>query len=190
MGIVLGESTLDDVVKKLGKATKYDTGDAGIHEFKVCYQIGSKERLVFASNSEMAQGVNITSIRIYGGEIFSGDTGDRAGGDDSQNSRWDKLDRSLKEIRTQSGLWIGMTKGTVKKILGKPIDEKSDGWRYVWDAKVPFKKSDPNYKRWLSKKEECFGGEDPFYDVNSSITIDFTGNKVNVIKISRMESAC
>jgi hypothetical protein len=63
-------------------------------------------------------------------------------------------------------------------------------WRYYWSVDRPLPTSDKSYQQWMAKKNECFDGKDPFYSVNSQIAIQFEGEKVIGLSLSRIESTC
>ncbi len=180
LGITLGRSTLNEVQEKLGPAKLWSSGDAATAEQKVCYVTKSRRPVVvvFASNSEMAGPPEnqVTDIRILRSEAYA------------ERSKCVAI--SAENIRTPNGLELGINGETVRKILGIPSRGTPAKPIYFWSVDRPLPKSDKNYHYWISRREECFDGKEPFVTVSSEIHVVFDRDVVVGLSFERMESIC
>ena len=182
LGITLGRSTLKEVQEKLGSAKLWSSGDAATAEQKVCYVTVSHRPVVvvFASSSEMAGPPQnrVTDIRIVGRGMYP----------DIANCL--KLPISSNEVRTKSGLGLGISRQVVRSIIGMPTRVSKSEWSYFWSNDRPLPQSDKHYSYWASRSRECFDGKAPFFSVNSQLELRFDGNSLVALMVSRMESIC
>jgi len=187
LGIVLGHSNLAGVEDKLGPAKIWGQGDAGTAEQAICYVTAEPRSvaIIFASNAEMAGTPNneVTDISIVRSEAYP------------LRSKCGKLAIPAKDVQTLSGLRLGITRSRISQILGQnpvlgPILHSTSWWEYVWSVDEFLPKSDKNYAYWLSRKEECFGGKQPFFTVSSEIDVSRAGDVVSWLHLRRIESIC
>lgn len=182
LGITLGRSNLSEVQAKLGQTRLWSDGDAATAEGKVCYVTKGPNAtaLVFASNTEMAGPPEnqVTDIRILRATTYP----DRA--------KCLPLRISSQKVSTRSGLRLGLRREEVRLILGPPRTSAASEWSYSWSVDLELPTSDPRYKDWAARKDECFNGKLPFFSVGSGIGVGFDGDVVTAISLSRMESIC
>lgn len=180
LGVTLGRSTLATVQQKLGSAKMWREGDASTAEEAICYVTSEPHAtvIVFASNSEMAGPPEnqVTDIRMMGSESYP------------QRAKCAGI--SAENIRTPSGLGLGISRKTVRTILGAPSHGTLSKPIYTWNIIKPLPKSDKNYDYWASRKEECFDGKEPFVNVGSEIRVVFNDDVVVALSFERMESIC
>jgi hypothetical protein len=181
LGITLGESNLDNVQAKLGRARVWGDGDAGTAETKVCYLRNGTDSiaLIFASNAEMAgSSQQVTDIRIVKRPAYK----------DSANCQ--RFDIAEEQVHTISGLRLGIDGGEIRRILGQPSESKNGQWNYDWSVDRPLPESDKNYEYWSARRQGCFEGKTPYYTIVSSITVRFERELVVEIAIRRIDSIC
>ena len=182
LGITLGRATLAQVRAKLGPARLWRDGDASTAEMKVCYVSRGPDAvaIVFASNTEMAgpPESEVTDVKVVELGAYK----------DRSNCR--DLTISGDKVRTTSGLGLGLTAQRVRGILGAPTTTANSAWNYFWYVEMPMPPTDKSYRYWLSRKEECFEGKEPFFTVSSGIRLGFDGDKVVSLILSRVESVC
>jgi hypothetical protein len=173
LGMSLNVTKLSDIQEKLGKVQSVQTGDAAESKSHICYHQGNIQ-VIFACDGEMSC-PELSEIRVNQASKTSGQCG--------------VLSSNL-EIALPNGIALGLTKEKVKTILGAPDTANGDKWEYQWTTHYPFEKSDPAYKFWVTKKEECFGGKEPYYGVSSEAHLTFYRGLLSSFKISRIMSAC
>jgi hypothetical protein len=111
LGITLGRSNLANVRAKFGPAKLRSDGDASTAERRLCYLTREPNPLaiIFASNAEMAPSQEVTDIRILKGNDYT---------DRSQCLR---LVIGADQIRTTSGLEIGISRESFVRFWGHPL---------------------------------------------------------------------
>jgi hypothetical protein len=160
----------------------WSEGDASTAQQVICY-IAAEPRavaIIFASNSEMAGPPNneVTDITIMRSEAYS------------QRTKCGKLTIPAIEIQTSSGLRLGVSQSRIREILGPPFHGTAATWNYMWTVNESLPESDKNYRYWLSRKEECFDGKQPFITVSSQVEVSFEGGAVTAVHLRRIESIC
>ena len=182
LGIILGRSNLAEAQARLGRTRLWSDGDAATAEAKVCYVTQGPDAivLVYASNLEMAGPPEnqITDIRVLRATAYPG------------RAKCLPLRIAREKVSTRSGLRLGLKRQEVRQILGPPHRSAALAWSYSWSVDLPLPTSDPYYKHWAAKKDECFNGKLPFFSVGSEIDVSFEGEVVTAISLSRMESIC
>ena len=164
LGISLGRANLASVRKKLGPAKIWSSGDAAAAEHKVCYTTHGPRQIVtvFASNSEMAGPPEntVTEIRVVQGAKYP-----------SLSKCW-PTSASTGDVRTQSGLSLGLSEQDVRKILGTPTR--------VAGAKL-------DYLRDFEQRVSGPAGKETII-ISLWIKIRFRSGSVTSMSIGRMES--
>lgn len=182
LGVTLGRSNLAEVQATLGRTTLWSDGDASTAEGKVCYvtQEPNAVVVIFASNSEMAGPPEnqVTDIRIFKSSAYV------------HRAKCLPLPISAERVRTKSGLGIGLSHRDIRRILGPPRSATPTRWKYSWSIDVPLPASNRYYEYWRSREKECFDGEAPFFWLGSTISVEFEGDAVTALSLSRMESIC
>jgi hypothetical protein len=181
LGITLGQSNLATVRAKFGQAELWRDGDASTAESKVCYvaQKPNSLAIIFASNAEMAPGQDVvTDIRILKLDDYK------------DASKCLTLALGADQIRTASGLKIGISRENVRAILGPSSRESQNQWSYDRDVERLVQKSDKNYELWLARRQECFEGREPYFTISSGITVRFRNDSVVALIFSRNDSIC
>ncbi|MGA2426206.1 MAG: hypothetical protein ABSG07_19550 [Terriglobales bacterium] len=182
LGVTLGRSNLAEVQATLGRARLWSDGDASTAEGKVCYvtQEPDAEVVIFASNLEMAGPPEnqVTDIRISKSSAYV------------QRAKCLPLPISAEKVHTKSGLGIGLSHRDIRRILATPQSATPKGWEYSWSIDVPLPASDKYYEYWRSREKECFDGKEPFFSIGSTITVEFEGDAVTALSLSRGESIC
>jgi hypothetical protein len=146
---------LRSIVRKLGTATILERGDASVGRAQVCYRSATpseRVKLVF-EQSECAEGIYL----FVDGKPFVGS--DRC-------VPTMLVDRQLK---TPTGLGIGLSRAQVLKILGRPSCRNTDSFVYAYS--VMLKKTKEN----LEEEQKDFPNysPDPDYEDDLSILIRF-----------------
>jgi hypothetical protein len=180
LGITLGQSNLSNVQAKFGAAKMWGDGDASSAEGKVCYVTQQPDPLavIFASNSEMAPGGEVTAIRVLKRDDYK------------DRSRCLPLALRADDISTASGIRIGVNREKVRAILGPPTENRQTQWTYSREVERPIPKSAKNYQAWLARRQECFEGKEPFFWISSDITVRFKDDLVEALIFSRIDTYC
>ena len=179
-GITLGKANLTSVQAKLGRAKVWGDGDASSAESKVCYFTRGADSLVitFAANAEMSPNGEITDVRVV-----------RRAGYKNQ-SYCQPLNTNGDQVRTGSGLKLGVTPNEVRLMMGKPSRSNRVEWDYAWSIDRSIPQSDKSYQYWLARRQECFEGKEPYYTTLGGILIRFNGGVVDALSLTRYESLC
>ncbi len=198
INVFLNETSLLDVLNRLGKAENIQSGDASGFENKICYRNNdpvNPQAIEFVSG-EIGGGRIITLVRMY--------PFDNKG----ENARkYFLIDKKNEDISTAGGLRIGVTKEWILKKFGNPNgflyspepgtkrdaikeikwdkkDFRNDEWTYYYHSQVKVLPGQRNYQS-LKKWE---GGKEPFYDITATITLNFKNDKVVFVNITRIET--
>jgi len=180
LGVTLGRTNLAEVQARLGRSIAWSEGDASAAEEVICYATPEPHPtvIVFGSNSEMAGPPDneVTDIRVVKGQAYA------------QRTRCAPLPQ--RNIGTPSGLALGISREVVRAILGKPLQPGLSKWRYSWSTDMLLPRTDKNYGYWLSRKEECFEGKQPFFTTTSEVEVLFDRDGVAELDFRRIESIC
>jgi len=184
LGVQAGrKDTLSSVTRRLGKTEEWHTGDASTSESKICYRIKTGEGdlvVVFASNSEMAnpQG-QINHIRVYASASTF-----------SQRKRCASLSVGVSDLKTTSGLRVGVSPDEVQTTLGPKRIASNQSLTYSACSKQYLRKADPYFDRWVGKSE-CFENPSrPYFNDCSFVEFKFNSGRATYMSLSRNQSVC
>jgi hypothetical protein len=157
-GIVVGESKLSDVRKKFPSGNIFHDGDAGNSVYVLCYQGKDGTIAAFESSGEMGGADHIVTFASVMGKDTSYRFKQHCLMSDSIN----------REIKSFTGLHLGMTKADVKKIMGTPSKEISTLILYNYEV---------NEAKTSGTAE-----------INSNLDVRFTGDNASQFSFSKIES--
>ncbi len=164
-GFVVGRDSFETAERIFGKSEFWESGDAAEAESKVCYvskKGNAKVFVVISSNSEMSNGM-VDSLRLIQGKVNFSD-------------HCKESTVKPEQLRTKSGIHIGMSLSEFKSIMGEPSGSKGDLLFYVFCDKKELKPDDPGYSQCLidgkSVASRCSG-----------ITARFINGKLQWIEI-------
>lgn len=142
----------------LGRATVVERGDASGGRSQVCYDSVPRSeatKLIFET------GECANSFYLFdGGQPFSGT-------DRCQSSKL-----VTNDLKTTSGLGLGMTREEIRKILGPPVVVHGDSFTYKYN--VIFKRTKEELEEWKRLDGEM---PDAQFDEGLSIVIKFRGER-------------
>jgi hypothetical protein len=135
LGFRLGKHSFEVAQRLFGNASRWHSGDAAASEQKICFVagVGAEEAtLVLSANREMSGG-QIGGMTLIGGRT-------------SFSERCLSLaTRNPKDLRTDSGIGIGMSSAELKRILGPPTEIRGDYVFYTYCSEKMLKPTDPGY---------------------------------------------
>jgi hypothetical protein len=137
-GFILGRDSFNEAVRIFGKAQKWHSGDAAASEDKICFRSQDQTKkvvIVFAANSEMSEDM-VDSVRLIQGNVRF-------------LSRCQETTIRPENIKTKSGIHVGMSIDEFGKIMGKPSESRDGLLLYVYCKEL--KPGDPGY----SKEMRC-----------------------------------
>lgn len=164
-GFVVGRDSFGTAERIFGKSEPWESGDAAEAESKVCYvslKGNAKVVVVVSSNSEMSNGM-VDALRLIQGEVnFSGHCKENIA--------------KLEQLRTKSGIHIGMSLSEFKSIMGEPSGSKGNLLFYVFCHKKELNPDDPGYSQCLIDSKSVVSR-------CSGITARFINRKLQWIEI-------
>jgi hypothetical protein len=176
LGINLDESLFRSAVRKLGRATTVERGDASTGRDQLCYvSIGelTKTYLIFETGE-----VNDSFYLFSAGPEWNGD----------EKCVATKVVSS--EASTTSGLHLGLTPSQVIAILGEPSIHRKDQLSYYLHARK--KTSEADFKRVREQHREMsdkeFTDNYGFYDLTAMIVMRFKDSKLNYLGVSELQT--
>ena len=161
---------------KFGQTTVVARGDAAESRSQACYISGDADAyLIFEEDGEG-----------FGGAFYLFNRGRDWNG--SQFCA--KLSLNSMEVRTKSGLHLGMSPTDVETILGRPSTASVDALTYAFEVKKKtsfgemnrFRTQNPGLSE--SRLQEDFG----FYYVQSSVVARFSASKLIYLAVTEYES--
>jgi hypothetical protein len=181
LGVRLGIDGLDDVVALLGQASIRKEGDASTARSVVCYvaTLSTGQVVVsFASDSELhgAPEFTVTNIEI---EVAPARKAGQCG------------ELNAKEGRSLYSLaLLGKNRSEVLHELGVPSGQAGEELKFSQCEQLPLPESSEKYGYWMGKKDDCFEGKTPYLDACSGLTLVFSGDRLERITLSYVESIC
>jgi len=137
-GFVVGRDLFGTAERIFGKSELWESGDAAEAESKVCYvsQRGNtKVFVVISANSEMSNGT-VDSLRLIQGKV-------------NFSSHCKENTVKPDQLRTKSGIHIGMSLSEFKSIMGEPSGSEDDLLFYIFCDEKELKPDELGYSQCL-----------------------------------------
>jgi hypothetical protein len=170
LGVTLGKHSLTEIQAKLGP-TEVFQGRAESHSGEIiCYRSGGKRDQTFLI---FEQGEVHNAFRLLT---------EQAGFEGKHKCKSSPL--VSHDVRTMSGLKLGLSKREVVSILGPPTEKDKDILSYNFSRQVKLTEGE------ILKIEKSFPSvrEHPFYDVSVFIRASFVDGKLISLLISKTET--
>lgn len=135
LGFRLGKHSFEAAQVLFGNALRWHSGDAAASEQKLCFvaRAGAEEAtLVLSANSEMSRG-QVDGMTLIGGRT------------DFSERCLSLATRNPRDLKTDSGISIGMSAAQLKRILGPPTEIRGDYVFYTYCSEKSLKPTDPGY---------------------------------------------
>jgi hypothetical protein len=166
LGFRLGEHSFEDAQRLFGKGRRWHSGDAAASEEKLCYVARDDEQqatLVLSANAEMsARGTIDGMTLIAGSTVFAARCPLMAS-------------RRPVEVKTSSGIHLGMSLPQMKAVLGPPTEVRGDYVFYTYCSEKNLTPSDPAY-------EQCKVGNSSVVSRCSGLTARFEDNRLRWVE--------
>ena len=167
LGFRLGRHSFEDAQRFFGPAQRWHTGDAAASEDKVCYVTQDREErttLVLSANSEMSGGT------VDGMTVIAGATG-------FAERCLSMGSRRPVEVRTSSGIHLGMSQAQMKVVLGPPTEVRGDYAFYTYCSHKHLHQTDSAY-------EQCRVGDRAGSSRCSGLTARFEGHRLKWVEFA------
>lgn len=159
LDFVVEESSIQDVLDKLGEAKIVKAGQTASSNTSVCYIVSENEGVRFNSG-EMSNGKYIISIEVFNTDFV-----------DTQVCAAARVKNEVRGLENLRGIKLGLTKPQMLKILGEPsLKRTKDHWHYYYSSKKSTKK--------------CEGG----FDVSGAYTLIFNKDRLVHFFVSQITS--
>lgn len=180
-GVRLGIDGLSDVVKQLGPAEIRKVGDASTSRSVVCYvaSLPAQDVVVsFSSDSELhgAPDFLVTNIEI-------------APADEGEKGRCGEIGDKRSGSPYSPSL-IGRSRAAVLLDLDIAQEAADPTVRLSRCEEVSLPRSSEKYGYWSERRDDCFKGKAPYLDACSTLTLVFSGDRLDSITLSYVESIC
>lgn len=165
LGFRLGEHSFDDARRLFGQAQRWHSGDAAASESKVCYLVRDSEEqatLVLSANSEMSGGAVDGMSLIAGSTRFA-------------ERCLSIASRRPSEVRTSSGIHLGMSLPQLKAVLGQPTEVRGSHVFYTYCSEKRLGPTDPAY-------EQCRVGDSSVVLRCSGLTARFENDRLEWVQ--------
>lgn len=165
LGFTLAKTTLADVERRLGPARPGGCSTDADASKMICYvfERPDKTRVIFESGPSGGWSL-LDGFKV---------AGESANLSCNLNCRMTQSLRS--SIRTGGGLKLGLTRGEVLSLLGRPTKIKMDQYIYEWSSQISMTKADARNARE--------GMNEAFWSVNDTIEVTFLGRKVVAFEV-------
>ncbi len=166
LGFRLGEHSFDDAQRVLGMALPWHSGDAAASEDKVCYVARDGEEvvtMVLSANSEMSGG------QIDGMTLIAGPIG-------FAERCLLMTSRHPDEVRTESGIHLGMSMDQMKAVLGQPTEVRGEYVFYTYCREKTLTPTDPAFA-------QCKVGGNAVASRCSGLTARFQNDRLRWVEL-------
>jgi hypothetical protein len=140
-GIALGEDSFRQVQVLYGTAQETRSGDAGYSRAEICYRgagAHASARLAFISGP-----VDISSLVITEVELS-------AHVDEPELQGCARSTAVTPDMPILDGLKLGMPDTEIRKLLGPPTTESTNGWYYRIEKRVTYRQQPADIVGWIS----------------------------------------
>lgn len=176
MGLTLGKHTLKDVQSELGKAELLPGLEHKPN--RVCYISGDNSDGTILIFQAWEISSVLTSFRILSSQ---------ANFKESDQCAKSKL--ISKDMVTDGGLRLGLSRQQLKAILGKPTKEQGNSLLYVYHSKQSMTKEEIDEMKKVFRTSIPPSTKEEFYwDITSSIEGIFLNKELIVITVTKLET--
>ena len=174
LGLAIGRSSLQDVQAKLGHSNLTRMSKDEESDVSVCYVSPTDGTVLVFYSGVMGGGVDITWFAVWSREAAF-----------PHYSRCTSSRLVSRNLSTESGLRLGLTREKVDRIVGKPTKPGRTSTKYEYLCRS---KMTDNEIKGFKTANNWDVTSDPYFDRMSWIEVHYANSKASRIEVGEIES--